>query len=129
MPQCSHSPHRQCLERRFAHSHWMPTSHFNLYSQASSQLSFADWERHSPWLTMDLWTLIISCILTIQDMIRSSDTRQVRLRSKRPFVPAARNLFDNLARFGIRASEWTNHKWKTEYCKNASRFRAGSVLL
>ena len=53
-----------------------------------------------------------------------SDTRQVRLRSRRPFVPAARNRLDNLARFGIRDSEWTNHKWKTEYCKNASRFRA-----
>ena len=50
----------------------------------------------------------------------SSDTRQVRLRSRRPFVPAARNLLDNLARLGIRASEWTNHKWKTEYCENAS---------
>ena len=47
---------------------------------------------------------------------RSSDTRQVRLRSRRSFVPAARNLLDNLARHGIRASEWTNHKWKTEYC-------------
>ena len=40
----------------------------------------------------------------------SSDTGQVRLRSRRPFVPAARNLLDNLARLGIRASEWTNHK-------------------
>ena len=54
----------------------------------------------------------------------SSDTRQVRLRSRRPYVPAARNLLDNLARLGIRASEWTNHKWKTEYCGNASRLRA-----
>ena len=54
----------------------------------------------------------------------SSDTRQVRLRSRRPFVPAARNLLDNLARLGIRASEWTNHKWKGEYCENASRLRA-----
>ena len=54
----------------------------------------------------------------------SSDTRQLRLRSRRPFVPAARNLLDNLARLGIRASEWTNHKWKTEYCKNSSRLRA-----
>ena len=54
----------------------------------------------------------------------SSDIFQVRLRSRRPFVPAARNLLDNLARLGIRASEWTNHKWKTEYCKNASRLRA-----
>ena len=54
----------------------------------------------------------------------SSDTRQVRLRSRRPFVPAARNFLDNLARLGIRASEWTNHKWNAEYCKNASRLRA-----
>ena len=54
----------------------------------------------------------------------SSDTRQVRLRSRRPFVPAARNLLNNLARLGIRAFEWTNHKWKTEYCENAFRLRA-----
>ena len=54
----------------------------------------------------------------------SSDTCQLRLRSRRPFVPAAQNLFDNPARLGIRASEWTNHKWKTEYCGNASRLRA-----
>ena len=51
----------------------------------------------------------------------SSNTGQVRLRSRRPFVPGARNLLDNLARLGIRASEWTNHKWNAEYCKNASR--------
>ena len=54
----------------------------------------------------------------------SSDTCQVRLRFRRPFVPAARNLLDNLARLGIRASEWTNHRWKTEYCEGASRLRA-----
>ena len=48
----------------------------------------------------------------------------MRLRSRRPFVPGAWNLLVNLARLGIRASEWTNHKWKTEYCKNASRLRA-----
>ena len=53
----------------------------------------------------------------------SSDTRQVRLRSRRLFVPGARNLLDNLASLGIRASEWTNHKWITEYCENASRLR------
>ena len=56
----------------------------------------------------------------------SSDTRQVSLRSRRPFVPAARNLLDNLAKLDIRASEWTNHKCKTEYCENAS---IGPVLL
>ena len=54
----------------------------------------------------------------------SSDTCQLRLRSRRPFVPAARNLLDNLARLGIPASEWTSHKWKTKYCENASRLRA-----
>ena len=54
----------------------------------------------------------------------SSDTGQVRLKSRRPFVPAARNLLDNLARLGIRVSEWTNLKWKTEYCEGASRLRA-----
>ena len=54
----------------------------------------------------------------------SSDTRQVRLRSRRPFVPGARNILNNLARLGIRASEWTNHKWKTKYCEGTSRLRA-----
>ena len=54
----------------------------------------------------------------------SSDTRQVRLRSRRPFVPGAWNLLDNLARLGIRTSEWTNHKWNAEYCENASRLCA-----
>ena len=54
----------------------------------------------------------------------SSETGQVRLRSRRPFVPGARNLLDNLARLGICASEWTNHKWNAEYCENASRLRA-----
>ena len=53
----------------------------------------------------------------------SSDTRQKRLRSKYPFVPAAQNLLDNLARLGICTSEWTNHKWKAEYCENASNLR------
>ena len=38
-------------------------------------------------------------------------------------MPAAQNLLNNLARLGIRASEWTNHKWKTEYCENDSRIR------
>ena len=52
-----------------------------------------------------------------------SDTRQVKLRSRCPFVPGARNLLKNLARLGIRASEWTNHKWKPEYCENVSRLR------
>ena len=39
-------------------------------------------------------------------------------------MPGARNLLENLARLGIRASEWTNHKWNAEYCENASRLLA-----
>ena len=61
---------------------------------------------------------ILYCLLS-----GSSDTGQVRLRSRRSFVPGARNLLDNLSRLGIRASEWTNHKWNAEYCVNASRLR------
>ena len=57
-------------------------------------------------------------------LIGSSDNCQVRLRHRRPFMPAARNLLDNLARLGIRAFEWKNHKWNVENCENASRLRA-----
>ena len=52
---------------------------------------------------------------------RSSDARQAKLRSRRPFVPAARNDLNNLAKLEIRASQWTNCRWNTEYCKNTSR--------
>ena len=55
----------------------------------------------------------------------SSDTRQVRLRSRRPFVPGARNLLDNLARLGMRASKWTNHQWN----RSTVKMLPGSVLL
>ena len=52
-----------------------------------------------------------------------SDAHQERLRSRRPFMPVARNLLNNLSGLGIRASEWTNHKWNVEYCENTSRLR------
>ena len=49
-----------------------------------------------------------------------SNACQERLRSRCTFVPAAQNLLNNLARLGICAFEWTNHKWKVEYCENTS---------
>ena len=52
----------------------------------------------------------------------SSDTRQVRLRSRRPFVPAGWNLLVNLTGLSIRVFKWTYHKWITKYCENVSRF-------
>ena len=48
----------------------------------------------------------------------------MRLRFRRQFMPAARNLLDNLAGPSIRAFEWANYKWKAECCENASRPRA-----
>ena len=53
----------------------------------------------------------------------STDVRQERLRSRHPFVPAVRNLLNNLAEIGIHASEWTNNKWNGEYCENTFRLR------
>ena len=53
----------------------------------------------------------------------STDAHQDILKYKRPFVLAARNLLNYLAGLGIRASEWTNHKWNAEYCDNNSRLR------
>ena len=41
---------------------------------------------------------------------RSSDTRQVRIRSRHPFVPATRNLSDKLTGLFIGASEWKNYR-------------------
>ena len=75
--------------------------------------------RHSPWLTVDLWTRSYF-VWSFKWVLRY---RQVKLRSRHPFVLSVRNLLDNLARLGIRNLEWTNHKWKTEYCENAFRLR------
>ena len=55
----------------------------------------------------------------------SSDTRQARLKSRRPFVPAARNLLDNLARLGMGLlnGQTTNGK------RSTVKMLLGSVLL
>ena len=53
----------------------------------------------------------------------SSEVLQKKLRSGRPFVPAAQNLLNNLTEPGIRASGWTNYRWNAEYCKNSSKLR------
>ena len=123
MSQCSHSPHRQCLERRLGIVtgclRLTPTDDLPIFSgiqpAALRRLGATLFLAHCGSLDPDhiLYSLLSG----------SSDIRQARLRSRRPFVPAARNRLDNLAGLGIRASEWTNHKWKAEYCKNASRLR------
>ena len=53
-----------------------------------------------------------------------SDARQGRLRSRCSFVPAVQNPLNNLAGLGICASQWTNYRWRREYCENTFRFYA-----
>ena len=53
---------------------------------------------------------ILYCLLS-----ESSDVRQERLEFRCPFVPAARNLLNNLSRLGIRTFEWTNYNRNVEY--------------
>ena len=43
-----------------------------------------------------------------------------RLKSRHPFVPAARKLLHNLSELDIRAAQWTNLTWDTEYSKSMS---------
>ena len=38
---------------------------------------------------------------------------------RHPFVPAARKLSYNLSELGIRAAQWTNLSWDTEYFTSA----------
>ena len=43
-----------------------------------------------------------------------------RLKFRHPFSPAAWKLLHNLSELGIRAAQWTNLTWDTEYSKNMS---------
>ena len=43
-----------------------------------------------------------------------------RLKSRRPFVFAARKLLHNLSKLVFRAAQWTNLTWDTEYSKSMS---------
>ena len=67
--------------------------------------------RHSPWLIPVLWTLATFC---------KQAASKERLKSRRPFVSAARKLLHNLSELGIRAAQWTNLTWDTEHSKSMS---------
>ena len=47
-----------------------------------------------------------------------------RLKFRRPFVPAARKLLQDLTELDIRAAQWTDFKWSTEYSECSSDLRA-----
>ena len=54
----------------------------------------------------------------------SPDGHRERLKSRRPFVPAARKLLQDLTELDIRAAQWTYFKWSTEYSECSSDLRA-----
>ena len=58
----------------------------------------------------------------------SSNAGQGRPRFRRPFVPAARDLLNSLARLRIRDSQYMNYRWNTECSKNTLRIFA-SILI
>ena len=50
----------------------------------------------------------------------SQDADRKRLKSRHPFVPAARKLLDSLSTMGTRVAQWTNAKWNMEYSERIS---------
>ena len=112
------------FEGRLAHSYWMPGPTPTDHLPILLGIQPAELRRMGATLSLAYRGSLDPDHILHGLLSGSSDTRQVRLRSRRPFVPAARNLLDNLARLGIRASEWTNLKWNAEYCEGASRLRA-----
>ena len=113
------------LNDEIAHSHCMPASHsISDHLPILSGIQSAELLRMGATLSLAYRGSLDHNHILYGLLSRSSDILQMRLRSRRPFVPPARYLLDNLARLSICASEWKNHKSKAEYCKNASMLRA-----
>ena len=54
----------------------------------------------------------------------SPDAHRERLKSRHPFVSAAQKLLHDLSELDIRAAQWTDYKWSTEYLTNTFDLRA-----
>ena len=59
-----------------------------------------------------------------EQLVGQQDAHQGRLRSRRPFVPAAWKLLGSLSKLDIRVKQWTKHKWNADYLESTSRVRA-----
>ena len=59
-----------------------------------------------------------------EQLIGKQNAHQGRLKSRRPFVPAAQKLLDSLTESDIRVAQWMYYVWNMEYLKSASRFHA-----
>ena len=57
-------------------------------------------------------------------LIGQQDAHLGRLRSRRPFVPAAWKLFGSLSKLNIRVKQWTKHEWNADHLESISRVRA-----
>ena len=57
-------------------------------------------------------------------LVGQQDAHQGRLRSRRPFVPAARKLLDSLSELDIHMKQWTKHKLNADYLESTLKIRA-----
>ena len=54
-------------------------------------------------------------------LVGQQEAHQGRLRSRRPFVPAAWKLLGSLSNLDIRVKQWTKHKWNADYLESTSK--------
>ena len=54
-------------------------------------------------------------------LVGQQDAHQGRLRSRRPFVPAAWKLLGSFSKLDIRVKQWTKHKWNADYLESTSK--------
>ena len=59
-----------------------------------------------------------------EQLVGKQNAHQGRLKSRRPFVPAAQKLLDSLTESDIRATQWMDYVWNIEFLKSASRLHA-----
>ena len=69
---------------------------------------------------MDLWTPIIF-LWSFKWVLRYSPSE---IKIQTPVCVGCVDFLYNLARLGICASKWTNHKWNAEYCEGAFKLHA-----
>ena len=59
-----------------------------------------------------------------RQLVGQQDAYLGRLRSRRPFVPAAWKLLGSLSKLDIHVKQWMKHKWNADYLESISRVRA-----
>ena len=92
----------------------MPASHTHGLPNDSRWHATAELRRRKATLTLARQALEPNHLL--HHKIISPELRQSRrLKSRHPFVPAARQLLFNLNHLDIRAADWAEHSWRSEW--------------